>query len=149
MFLIITLLALRVTLLPPATKLRQGNVFSHVSHSVHREGVCLWARGYLLHTPGQTHLPGTDTPQADTPWQTHLWVDTPQADTPWADIPLGRHSPGRHPSGQTSPWADTPPGRHPPAQCMLGYGQQAGGMLPTGMNSCWFIGLKPIFANKI
>ena len=29
-----------------------------------------------------------------------------------------------------------PPGRHPPAQCMLGYGQQAGGTHPTGMHSC-------------
>ena len=69
-------------LLPPATKLRQGNVFTPVCHSVHRGGgVCL-----------------------------------PQ-------VPGG----GR---------AD-PPGRHPPAQCMLGYGQQAGGTDPTGMHSCW------------
>ena len=29
------------------------------------------------------------------------------------------------------PWADTPL-----AQCMLGYGQQAGGTYPTGMHSC-------------
>ena len=34
----------------------------------------------------------------------------------------------RHP-GQT-PW------QTPPVQCMLGYGQQAGGMHPTGMHSC-------------
>ena len=27
-------------------------------------------------------------------------------------------------------------GRHPPAQCILGYGQQAGGTHPTGMHSC-------------
>ena len=43
--------------------------------------------------------------------------------------------------------ATLPPGRHPPcpvhaeidppAQCMLGYGQQAGGMHPTGMHSCY------------
>ena len=37
-----------------------------------------------------------------------------------------------------TPWADTLPVRHPPAQCMLGYGQQAGGMHPTGMHSCCF-----------
>ena len=41
---------------------------------------------------------------------------------PEADIPLGRH----------------PLGRHPPAQCMVGYGQQAGGTHPTGMHSCFF-----------
>ena len=34
--------------------------------------------------------------------------------------------------GQTPPWADTPPD----VQCMLGYGQQAGGTHPTGMHSC-------------
>ena len=49
---------------------------------------------------------------------------------------------GRHPSppGQTSP-RQTPPGqtpplsRHPLVQCMLGYGQRAGGTHPTGMHS--------------
>ena len=41
--------------------------------------------------------------------------------------------PGRHPPGQTPllPWADTP------GQCMLGYGQQAGGKHSTGMHSCF------------
>ena len=39
----------------------------------------------------------------------------------WDAYPLGRH-----PS-----WADTAP-----VQCMLGYGQQAGGTHPTGMQSC-------------
>ena len=53
-----------------------------------------------------------------------------------------------HPPGQTPPWADTPlgkhpPGRHPPAQWMLGYGQQAGGMHPTGTHSCY------VFANSL
>ena len=55
------------------------------------------------------------------------WADTPWADTPWADTPLGRYSPGRH----------------PPVQCMLGYGQQAGGKHPTGMHSC-FVDAKPV-----
>ena len=55
--------------LPPATKLRQGNVFTPVCHSVH------WGGGSAI-----------------------------------------------------------PPSRQPPpAQCMLGCGQQAGGMHPTGM----------------
>ena len=41
---------------------------------------------------------------------------------PRQTLPLGRHS----------PWAD------PPAQCMLGYGQQAGSTHPIGMHSCFF-----------
>ena len=65
--------------LPPARKLRQGNVFTPVCHSVHRRG-CL-----------------------PLVW----WVSvTPQADPPgrpsWAD-PTGQTPPGRHP-----PWKDTP-----------------------------------------
>ena len=58
-----------------------------------------------------------------------------RADTPWADTP--------QPLGQTPPWADTPPlssacwDTHPPAQCMLGYGLQAGAKHPTGMHSCF------------
>ena len=85
-----------ITLLPPATKLRQGNVFTPVCHSVHGE---VSASG-----PGEESA-------------THT---------------LGRHPLGRHP-----PCADTPPllGRHPPTQCMLGYGQQAGGKHPTGIHS--------------
>ena len=58
-------------------------------------------------------------------------------DTP---IPPGRHPrantprqtpPGQTPPGQTPPWADPLS-----AQCLLGYGQQAGGMHPTGMHTC-------------
>ena len=51
---------------------------------------------------------------------------------------------GRYPRAGTSPWAGTPPragtsprAGTPPTQCMLGYGQQAGGMHPTGMHSCF------------
>ena len=62
---------------------------------------------------------------------------------PQADTPLGRHAPGETPPGHT-----TPPGRHllpsacwdtppPPVQCMLGYGQQAGGTHPTEMHTCY------------
>ena len=60
-----------------ATYLRQGNIFTTVRHSVHREVYpsMHWGRHPLADTPpGQTH---------------------PQADTPWADTPLGRHPPGR------------------------------------------------------
>ena len=63
----------------------------------------------------------TPRPPADTP---------PPGQTPlsWADTaPLGRHPP----QADTLLWADIPP-----TQCMLGYGQQAGGMHPTGMHSC-------------
>ena len=69
----------------------------------------------------------------------HAGIHTPRT--------RGRHPPGtrgRHPPG---PEADTPedqrqtpPGPEadtPPAQCMLGYGQQAGGGHPTGMHSCY------------
>ena len=85
----------------------------------------------------------------------------PQAGTPpWASNPPGRYTapcrypPSRHPPeqvhppphrytpcrytpyplGRYTPWAGTPPG-----QCMLGYGQQAGGTHPTGMHSCCMI----------
>ena len=44
----------KLTLLPPATKLRQGNVFTPVCHSVHRVGVSA----------------------------THPWADTPQGRCP-------------------------------------------------------------------
>ena len=56
----------------------------------------------------------------------------PRVDTPWADTPPpGRHPLDRHtPLGRHTPWADNPP------QCMLGYGQQAGGTHPDGMQSC-------------
>ena len=64
---------------------------------------------------------------------------------PWRGVPgqvhplLGRYTPS---------WAGTPPGQVPPGQVyplvgtpplpqfMLGYGQQAGGLHPTGMLSC-------------
>ena len=53
---------------------------------------------------------------------------------------LGRYPPGQvHPSSrQVPPWQVQPPGRYTPhqLQCMLGYGQQAGGTHPTGIHSC-------------
>ena len=56
---------------------------------------------------------------------------------------LGRCPPGRYtPLGRYTLRAGTPPGRYTPAhprQCMLGYGQQAGGTHPTGMHSCLLI----------
>ena len=81
----------------------------------------------------------THTPSA----QTSPWADTTPRQTPLGRHPLGRHTPlgrhplGRHPHGQTPPWADILPGQTPPAQCILGYGQQAGSTHPTGMHSCF------------
>ena len=58
------------------------------------------------------------------------------------------HPPGQvhprqvHPLGKYTPRAGTPPGQVPTRQvhlshqCMLGYGQQAGGTHPTVMHSC-------------
>ena len=49
---------------------------------------------------------------------------------------------GTPPKAGTPPWTGTPAGRYTPwagtplPQCMLGYGQQAGGTHPTGMHSC-------------
>ena len=77
-------------LLPPATKLRQGNVFTPILS---------FCSG---RAPGQTPPPSRHT----------------------HPLPPGRHPP---------PGADT----IPPAQCMLGYGQQAGGTHLTGMQSCY------------
>ena len=109
--------------LPPATKLRQGDVFTHICHSVHR--------GVYQNMHRGRHPPWANTPWADTPLGRH----PPWADTPRTDNPLGRHTPWAD-----TPWAVTPlgrlPGRHPPALCMLGYGQQAGGSHLTGMHSC-------------
>ena len=78
-----------ITFLPPATKLRQGNIFTPVTGRV------------TANHPGQT--PHSRHPRADTPPPSACW-DTPS-----------------------------------PAQCMLGYGQQAGGTHPTGMHSCFFV----------
>ena len=70
--------------------------------------------------------------------------------------------PGQVPPGQVHPpWAGTSPraGTLFPPQCMLGYGQQAGGTHPTGMYSCsvsifsgsecFFIWLKSWFSYRL
>ena len=74
----------------------------------------------------------------------------------WADNPLARHPPrqtplGRHP---LPPWQTppAPPGQTPsplPAQCMLVYGQKAGGTHPTGMHSCLNVIMCRAFKLKI
>ena len=68
----------RRLILPPATKLRQGNVFTPVCHSVHRgSAIPPWAD-----TPGQT--PPRQTPPRQTP---------PGQTPPGQILPLGRHPP--------------------------------------------------------
>ena len=115
-------------------------------------------------TPGQVHPPGRYTPQQVHPHPHPLgrytpWAGTSQAGTPPGQVhPLGRYTP---PWAGTPPGKYTPPGRYTPRvgiplgrytlqqvnpppragtpsprQCMLGYGQQAGGTHPTGMHSC-------------
>ena len=90
------------------------------------------------HPPGQTPPLG---PEADTSGQT----------PPSRHTSLGRHPLGRHLLADTplpSACWDTHKKLAPcpvhagihspcPAQCMLGYGQQAGGTHPTGMHSCF------------
>ena len=79
-----------MTLLPPATKLWQGNVFTPVCQSFCLQGgVCLWSRGGVCHT--------------------HPWADTPQEDTPGRH-PLSSacwdtHTPAQYMLGYTSPCA--------------------------------------------
>ena len=64
--------------------------------------------------------------QGGVPGQVHPppWAGT----SPWAGTP----------SRQVHSKAGTPPGHVPPHQCMLGYGQQAGGTHFTGMHSCLY-----------
>ena len=114
--------------------------------------VSVYPRGDVCRTPTpqQTHSPGqTHTPRADPPRQTHpplgrhtlLWADT--------HPPLGRPPPWADPPGQT-PLCPVHAGIHtPPAQCKLGYGQQAGGMYPIEMHSCWWFFLVERFLSHL
>ena len=72
----------------------------------------------------------------------------PGPGTPWSRHPPGTRHPqsrhprqGRHPLGPgTPPWSrhPPPPRADPPGAVHAGrYGQQAGGMHPTGMQSCY------------
>ena len=81
----------------PQRKLREGNVFTPVCHSVHKGRVSASGSGggCLPLGPGGVHPPG-QTPPRQTP--------------PWADTHLGRHPPvemtieagGTHPTGMHS-----------------------------------------------
>ena len=93
----------------PQMKLRKGNVFTPVCHSVHNGMSAPVYAG--IHTPPWADTPWTDTPLSrHSPGQTspgrHSQEDTSPWQTPllWADTPLWVNTPSR----QTPPMADTP-----------------------------------------
>ena len=120
-------------LLPPATKLGQGYIFTGICHSVN-------GGEYLTRqTP-----PGPGTPPTPTPQQT----PPPQVRTPpRSDDPPGQTPPRSDTPGQTPPGLSTPPGtKYTPLGLStptrikytpLRYGQHAGSMHPTGMQTCF------------
>ena len=104
-------------LLPPANEVWGKVIFSVacVKNSVHRGGLPQCILGY--HPP-----PGADTPL--------------RADTSPDQAPPDHQAP---PLDQAPPAADPPLDQAPPCAVHAGrYGQQTGGMHPTGMQSCWF-----------
>ena len=127
-------------LLPPATQLGQGYVFTGVCDSVHRGGV-----------PDQVHPPGPCAPPrpGTPPDQVHPLGPgeppslqtryTPRPGTPPRTRYTPPDQPGTHQTRYTPPGPGTPPDQvHPPSAEHAGrYGQRAGGTHPTGMQSCW------------
>ena len=94
------IVVLLIALLPPATKLGQGYVFTAVCDSVNRGG-------------GGTSCP----PRADTPHPHPPIAEPPPPEqTPLGAeaLPQSRPPRSRHPPEQTPPGADTPLGADPP-----------------------------------
>ena len=94
--------------LPAATKFGQGNVFTGICDSVHREG------GVYLSACWDTNPPGADTPPQNRhpPWSRHPPGSRPPSGP---DTPQSRHLPGtRHPPEQTCPKGDNLPEQTPP-----------------------------------
>ena len=73
------------SLLPPANKVCEGNVFTPVCHSVHSGGVCLRACWDTQPPAADTPLPGKQTP--------------PRSRHPPEQTPPG----SRHPTGKQTP----------------------------------------------
>ena len=130
-------------LLPPANEVCEGYDFTGVCLSTGGGGGGCLPHCMLGYTPpgaGHTPLAGTPLWQVYPPRQIHppRQVHRPQVHSPWQVHPPGRYTlPGQvHPPWQVHPprQVHTPP---PPAQCMLGYGQQAGGTHPSGMQFCF------------
>ena len=105
----------RIYSLSAATKLGQGNVFTGVCDSVHREG-----GGCLPQCMLGYHPPGLDPPWDQTPWNRHPpWDHTPQTRPPWDHThPRDHtHTPRTRPSlGPDTPGADTPPWEQTPLE---------------------------------
>ena len=100
---------LQELLLPPATKLGQGYVFTRVCDSVHKRGLPI---AYWITSPRDQR-------------QAHHRADTPpgpEAGTPPNTPPgtRGRHPPGADNPPQTRGRPPPPGSRHAPVQCMLG-----------------------------
>ena len=87
-------------------------------------GVCLSKGVGGVSAPLNAGIHTIPRPEADTP--SRHPQQTPLADTPWDQTPPSRHPLGRHP----------PLGRHHLCTVHAG-GQQAGGMPPTLMHSCF------------
>ena len=126
--------------------LGQGNIFSSVCQEFCSRGglpQCMLGYHHHPHPPPQEQTPPRSRhfpPEADNP--------PPEADPSEAPPPRSRHPPGADPppEADTPLEADTPWSRHtaprkqtPPCAVHAGrYRQQAYGMHPTGMQSCWF-----------
>ena len=67
---------MKASYLPPAKKLRQGNVFTPVCHSVHRGGL---PHTHHHHPPGQTPSFGRHLPDRHPPVQCMLGYGQPTA----------------------------------------------------------------------
>ena len=130
-------------LLPPATKLGQGYVFTGVCHSVNGgEYLTRYTPRDQVHPPATRYTPGTryTPPQPGTPPGTRYTPPTrdqvhppgtrytpPQPGTPLGPGIPPHPGPGTPPRDQVHP----PPG---PGR----YGLRAGGTHPTGMHSCCY-----------
>ena len=132
------------TLLPPATKLGQGYVFTGVCDSVHR-GVSASVHAGI-HTPpaGSSHPLGADTPFP--PKQTTpCGADPLRSRPPGSRPPWSRHPPCQKkipplPGEDTRLGADTPQSRHPPgADTPLGGRHLPGSRHPPPHRVCWEI----------
>ena len=91
-------------LLPPETKLRQGNVFTRICDSVHRgKGVSVeetpWNRDPTQRSPYGQRPPWTETPfPLDRDPRQRPLLDT--------DPPLGQRPPRQRPPGQRPPYGN-------------------------------------------
>ena len=83
--------------LPSATKLRQGNVFTPVSHSVHRGGVCVCM--YVWQTPPPPVYPSMHWGRHSPMYPSMHWGRHPPV---YPSMHWGRHPP--HSDGHCSGW---------------------------------------------